>query len=345
MVTAGLHLDQNILLVLLIRFHEYWIHLALSLALSKQLVRSVEKDRLYAVNDAEVERLMERWTSEECFNAVMSFFQAKAKLLDLTSENLIELKHPEVLSRTLGFSSELRDQLLLEVLIRNRRSVNSSAPLGSQTPVQFWSSSVWVLVQLQLSFILTAGPPGSGEDEGSAAADGSDGAGCSSTQSRKYDQIWLNESLIGDQLRSIGRPPPLTSPLPHGDLSGSLWGRGQRSGWMWTEVLSDWLTGTALSARSSKSESNRIGTKHIQSCDLRSVLLQVYKSSRTRKYSYPGRWFPSRLEEADGQEASSLKHLKIKGLTFTTRWSKSKGGGSAELLDSSRTCCCETSGD
>uniref|UniRef100_A0A3B3UKU1 Enoyl-CoA delta isomerase 2 n=1 Tax=Poecilia latipinna TaxID=48699 RepID=A0A3B3UKU1_9TELE len=51
-----------------------------SLALSKQLIRSVEKERLYAVNDAEVERLMERWTSEECFNAVMSFFQAKAKL-------------------------------------------------------------------------------------------------------------------------------------------------------------------------------------------------------------------------------------------------------------------------
>ncbi|XP_038132026.1 enoyl-CoA delta isomerase 2, mitochondrial [Cyprinodon tularosa] len=51
-----------------------------SLALSKQLIRSVEKQRLYAVNDAEVERLMERWMSEECFNAVMSFFQAKAKL-------------------------------------------------------------------------------------------------------------------------------------------------------------------------------------------------------------------------------------------------------------------------
>ncbi|KAM4533933.1 enoyl-CoA delta isomerase 2 isoform 3-T4 [Odontesthes bonariensis] len=51
-----------------------------SLALSKQLIRSMEKERLYAVNDAEVERLMERWTSEECFNAVMSFFQARAKL-------------------------------------------------------------------------------------------------------------------------------------------------------------------------------------------------------------------------------------------------------------------------
>lgn len=51
-----------------------------SLALSKQLIRSVEKDRLHAVNDAEVERLVERWTSDECFNAVMNFFQAKAKL-------------------------------------------------------------------------------------------------------------------------------------------------------------------------------------------------------------------------------------------------------------------------
>uniref|UniRef100_A0A3B4ZY24 Enoyl-CoA delta isomerase 2 n=1 Tax=Stegastes partitus TaxID=144197 RepID=A0A3B4ZY24_9TELE len=51
-----------------------------SLALSKQLIRSVEKERLHAVNDAEVELLMERWVSDECFNAVMSFFQAKAKL-------------------------------------------------------------------------------------------------------------------------------------------------------------------------------------------------------------------------------------------------------------------------
>ncbi|XP_039983057.1 enoyl-CoA delta isomerase 2, mitochondrial, partial [Xiphias gladius] len=51
-----------------------------SLAFSKQLIRSMEKERLYAVNDAEVECLVERWMSDECFNAVMSFFQAKAKL-------------------------------------------------------------------------------------------------------------------------------------------------------------------------------------------------------------------------------------------------------------------------
>ncbi|XP_033494864.1 enoyl-CoA delta isomerase 2 [Epinephelus lanceolatus] len=51
-----------------------------SLAFSKQLIRSLEKEHLHAVNDAEVERLVERWTSDECFNAVMSFFQAKSKL-------------------------------------------------------------------------------------------------------------------------------------------------------------------------------------------------------------------------------------------------------------------------
>lgn len=51
-----------------------------SLSLSKQLIRSVEKERLHAVNDAEVKLLTERWTSDECFNAIMNFFQAKAKL-------------------------------------------------------------------------------------------------------------------------------------------------------------------------------------------------------------------------------------------------------------------------
>ncbi|XP_034039611.1 enoyl-CoA delta isomerase 2, mitochondrial [Thalassophryne amazonica] len=51
-----------------------------SVALSKQLIRSLQKERLHSTNDAEVERLIERWTSDECFNAVMSFFQAKSKL-------------------------------------------------------------------------------------------------------------------------------------------------------------------------------------------------------------------------------------------------------------------------
>ncbi|XP_016138205.1 enoyl-CoA delta isomerase 2, mitochondrial-like [Sinocyclocheilus grahami] len=51
-----------------------------SLALSKQLIRVVEKEKLHAVNDAEVERLVERWLSDECMQAIMSFFQAKSKL-------------------------------------------------------------------------------------------------------------------------------------------------------------------------------------------------------------------------------------------------------------------------
>ncbi|MCI4374831.1 hypothetical protein PGIGA_G00010600 [Pangasianodon gigas] len=50
-----------------------------SLALSKQLVRKVEKDKLHAVNDTEVERLVECWISDECMQAIMSFFKAKAK--------------------------------------------------------------------------------------------------------------------------------------------------------------------------------------------------------------------------------------------------------------------------
>lgn len=51
-----------------------------SLAFSKQLIRSMDKERLHAVNDAEVERLVERWMSDECLNAVMNFFQARSKL-------------------------------------------------------------------------------------------------------------------------------------------------------------------------------------------------------------------------------------------------------------------------
>lgn len=48
-----------------------------SLAFSKQLIRSMEKDRLHAVNDAEVKCLVERWQSDECFNAVMSLLKQK----------------------------------------------------------------------------------------------------------------------------------------------------------------------------------------------------------------------------------------------------------------------------
>ncbi|KAL1006778.1 hypothetical protein UPYG_G00076980 [Umbra pygmaea] len=51
-----------------------------SLALSKQLICGMAKERLYAANDQEVERLVDRWQSDECMQAIMSFFQAKAKL-------------------------------------------------------------------------------------------------------------------------------------------------------------------------------------------------------------------------------------------------------------------------
>ncbi|KAM4705449.1 enoyl-CoA delta isomerase 2-like [Rhinophrynus dorsalis] len=51
-----------------------------SLAFSKQLIRATEKETLHAVNVQECERLIERWLSEECMNAIINFFQNRAKL-------------------------------------------------------------------------------------------------------------------------------------------------------------------------------------------------------------------------------------------------------------------------
>ncbi|NXE97489.1 ECI2 isomerase, partial [Menura novaehollandiae] len=51
-----------------------------SLAVSKQLLRSTEKEKLHAVNSKECEVLTERWLSDECVNAIVSFFQKKSKL-------------------------------------------------------------------------------------------------------------------------------------------------------------------------------------------------------------------------------------------------------------------------
>ncbi|XP_064017194.1 enoyl-CoA delta isomerase 2 isoform X2 [Pogoniulus pusillus] len=51
-----------------------------SLAVSKQLLRSLEKEKLHEVNKRECETLRERWLSEECVNAIVSFFQKKSKL-------------------------------------------------------------------------------------------------------------------------------------------------------------------------------------------------------------------------------------------------------------------------
>jgi peroxisomal 3,2-trans-enoyl-CoA isomerase len=64
----------------------YFIHIKLcslsfqSLALSKQLCRSAEKDKLHDVNNKECDLLAERWLSEECAQAVMAFMARKAKM-------------------------------------------------------------------------------------------------------------------------------------------------------------------------------------------------------------------------------------------------------------------------
>lgn len=48
-----------------------------SLIYSKALTRDQEKDILHKVNDAECDRLVERWTSEDCINAIIKFFSRK----------------------------------------------------------------------------------------------------------------------------------------------------------------------------------------------------------------------------------------------------------------------------
>uniref|UniRef100_A0A8C1P898 Enoyl-CoA delta isomerase 2 n=1 Tax=Cyprinus carpio TaxID=7962 RepID=A0A8C1P898_CYPCA len=59
---------------------EVWTRLRAYAKLPRNLIRGVEKEKLHAINDAEVERLMERWLSDECMQAIVSFFQAKSKL-------------------------------------------------------------------------------------------------------------------------------------------------------------------------------------------------------------------------------------------------------------------------
>ncbi|XP_061447081.1 enoyl-CoA delta isomerase 2 isoform X3 [Rhineura floridana] len=51
-----------------------------SLVISKQLIRGIEKEKLHEVNSQECECLKERWLSDECMNAITSFFQKKSKL-------------------------------------------------------------------------------------------------------------------------------------------------------------------------------------------------------------------------------------------------------------------------
>jgi len=50
-----------------------------SLVYSKDLVRGRERSKLHEVNLAECDRLLERWQSEDCMNAIMSFFSKKSK--------------------------------------------------------------------------------------------------------------------------------------------------------------------------------------------------------------------------------------------------------------------------
>ncbi|XP_070575756.1 enoyl-CoA delta isomerase 2-like isoform X2 [Ptychodera flava] len=51
-----------------------------SLKLTKELVRGIDKEVLHKVNKAECELLVERWTSDECVQAVMDFFAKRSKL-------------------------------------------------------------------------------------------------------------------------------------------------------------------------------------------------------------------------------------------------------------------------
>ena len=52
-----------------------------SLQYSKTLNRNAERELLHKVNEAECDLLVERWQSQECINAIMSFFSKKeAKL-------------------------------------------------------------------------------------------------------------------------------------------------------------------------------------------------------------------------------------------------------------------------
>lgn len=51
-----------------------------SLVYSKALTRDLETKILHDVNDRECDRLVERWTSDDCINAIMKFFSAKSKM-------------------------------------------------------------------------------------------------------------------------------------------------------------------------------------------------------------------------------------------------------------------------
>ncbi|XP_026367203.1 enoyl-CoA delta isomerase 2 isoform X3 [Ursus arctos] len=51
-----------------------------ALRISKQMIRNHEKEKLHTINAEESRILQERWRSDECMNAIMSFLSQKAKL-------------------------------------------------------------------------------------------------------------------------------------------------------------------------------------------------------------------------------------------------------------------------
>ena len=52
-----------------------------SLQYSKTLNRNAERELLHKVSEAECDLLVERWQSQECINAIMSFFSKKESKL------------------------------------------------------------------------------------------------------------------------------------------------------------------------------------------------------------------------------------------------------------------------
>ncbi|KFM72019.1 Enoyl-CoA delta isomerase 2, mitochondrial, partial [Stegodyphus mimosarum] len=50
-----------------------------SMIYSKSISRGLEKDILHQVNTIECERLVERWQSPDCMEALIKFFQRKSK--------------------------------------------------------------------------------------------------------------------------------------------------------------------------------------------------------------------------------------------------------------------------
>uniref|UniRef100_A0A6I8PPF5 Enoyl-CoA delta isomerase 2 n=1 Tax=Ornithorhynchus anatinus TaxID=9258 RepID=A0A6I8PPF5_ORNAN len=51
-----------------------------AMRISKQLMRSVDREKLHAVNSQECQILEERWLSDECMTAIMNFFSKSSKL-------------------------------------------------------------------------------------------------------------------------------------------------------------------------------------------------------------------------------------------------------------------------